>query len=65
MERYAGSTLQEDADALKTFANPQKRPMEYSAEFDSPFFNGPSFITCLDIRPTTSGSRKGSSKGTG
>ena len=52
----------ENAAALKTFANSQKRPMEYLLSLTPPFFNGPTSITCLDIRPTTSGSRKGGSK---
>ena len=63
MERFAGSALKKMRDALKTYANSQKRPMEYSVEFDSPFFNGPTFITCLDVRPTTSGSKKGAAGG--
>ena len=65
MERYSGSNLKKMRDALKTFMNSQKRPMEYSVEFDSPFFNGPTYITCLDIRPVSSksGSTGGGKKG--
>ena len=66
MERFAGSSLKKMRDALKTYNNAQKRPMKFSVEFDSPFFNGPSEVTVTDGgRPVTSsgsGGKGGSKK---
>tara|TARA_B100000795_G_scaffold200687_1_gene154463 strand:- start:44 stop:1558 length:1515 start_codon:yes stop_codon:yes gene_type:complete len=65
MERFTGSNLKKMRDALKTYNNTQKRPMVFSVEFDSPFFNGPSEITITDggnTRMNTGNSKDGKKK---
>lgn len=66
MERFSGSSLKKMRDALKTYNNSQKRPMIFSVEFDSPFFNGPSEVTVTDGgRPVTGSSAGGKKKKNG